>query len=90
MFCLLFRDQRVFGPCDANQLVGQYGVPQGIVLPTSKISFVEDSIACPNKPDTYPSLVPPGRNEGSYVGEIRIGLPSVYMVTEISQPIVFR
>ena len=32
---------------------GGYGVPQGIVLPTSTISFVGDNIACPNNPDTY-------------------------------------
>ena len=31
---------------------GGYGVPQGIVLPTSTISFVGDNIACPNNPDT--------------------------------------
>ena len=32
---------------------GGYGVPQGIVLPTSTISFVGDNIACPNNPDSY-------------------------------------
>ena len=32
---------------------GGYGVPQGIVLPTSTISFLGRNIACPSQPDTY-------------------------------------
>ena len=32
---------------------GGYGVAQGIVLPTSTISFVGGNIACPNKSETY-------------------------------------
>ena len=32
---------------------GGYGVPQGIVLPTSTIGFEGGTMACPNKPDTY-------------------------------------
>ena len=32
---------------------GGYGVPRGIVLPTSTIGFEGGDMACPNKPDTY-------------------------------------
>lgn len=32
---------------------GGYGVPRGLVLPTSTLSFVGGEISCPNKPDTY-------------------------------------
>lgn len=32
---------------------GGFGVPRGIVLPTSTISFVGGEFACPNKPDSY-------------------------------------
>lgn len=32
---------------------GGYGVPRGLVLPTSTISFVGAELSCPNRPDTY-------------------------------------
>jgi len=32
---------------------GGYGVPQGVVLPTSTISFVGGDFACPNQSDAY-------------------------------------
>lgn len=36
---------------------GGYGVPRGLVLPTSSIGFVGADISCPNKPDTYLRII---------------------------------
>ncbi len=32
---------------------GWYGMPEGIVLPTSTIRFLDDDIPCPNQPQSY-------------------------------------
>ena len=32
---------------------GWYGVPEGVILPTSTVRFLGDDIACPNQSESY-------------------------------------